>query len=66
MTEDNWVVEVVLNCATQTYTVERVVLNDRTVFDPLDQYVLVKAVDEIGAFNEAAKTLSRLGFRVGN
>ena len=59
-----WYVTVCMDYAKQQYTVDAV-REQRLAPDPLAPYVLIQAEDEIGAFNEASKSLHRLGFRLG-
>lgn len=64
---DDWLVEVELDYANQSYTVGRIVKYKEIpwIMRHDDRYTIVTAADEIGAFNQTQKTMSRLGFRIG-
>lgn len=59
-----WYVMVELDYAAKEYRGVNVV-KTTAIIGQIEPYVLVRADDEIGAFNEAQKILNRLRFRVG-
>lgn len=59
-----WVVSVSINYSDQTYWGASVIRHPDPMTNVRTPYVQVQAADEIGAFNEAQKTLRRLGFRL--
>jgi hypothetical protein len=63
-TTEYWMIELTLDHADRTFVARRIALEKKYPYTP-PFYVLVKAQDEIGAYNEAQKILTRLGFRGG-
>lgn len=60
-----WTVEVFLNHTKRTFTVGKVAEYEDTVPPYIEHYVMANAVDEISAFTEARRVLTRLGYSVG-
>lgn len=60
-----WVVTVDIDYAAKEYRGVSVLRTPGISIPVNKPYVQVQAEDEIGAFNEAQKTLQRLGLRVG-
>ena len=63
-----WCMTVTMDYAKQEYSVGRVCAYADTIrmsSTDIGPHVIILADDEIGAFNEASKTLHRLGFRLG-
>lgn len=61
----HWLIELTMDHADRLYTARRIAPEKSFPYTPAF-YVQVEAVDEIGAFNEAQKVLTRLGFRAGD
>jgi 3-polyprenyl-4-hydroxybenzoate decarboxylase len=59
-----WYIELSVDHADRVYAVRRVGRAKDFPYTPAF-YIQAQALDEIGAFHEAQKTLQRLGFRSG-
>lgn len=58
---EHWVVALSINRDSRTYQVRQVAKYDNWGSMP-PEYVVAQAEDEIGAFNDARRTMARLGF----
>lgn len=63
--KEYWIIELTMDHADRLYTARRIAREKEFPYTPAF-YVIVEAFDEIGAFNEAQKMLTRIGFRAGD